>query len=343
MRQLYFKGAAGMKRNTTRRGVLGAILGALALTVAGHTPVMAAGYPDRPVKLIVPFPAGGSTDTAARIMAKGLQEALSGNFVVENRAGAAGTVGMGAALRAKPDGYTLGVGPVGATIIAQLIGMQVPYDPVNDIVPIANMGSLPLVFAVKSDLDVKTLGDLVAMAKSKPGALSYGTSGAGTPGHLAFEYFMKLSGVDLVHVPYKGDAPLATDLQGGQLEVGILTGPAAVAQADSDKMKYLAVTSGVRYPQLSQVPTVAESGFKDFNITIWNLLVAPKGTDASLISTLNGAMNKVLSMDSTKETLKVQGYLPSVIMGTDETAAFVNNERKTWETIVSTTGVKIPN
>lgn len=343
MRQQYIKGAAGMKTNRIRRGLLGAILGAVAMVMASHAPVIAAGYPERPVKLVVPFPAGGSTDTAARIMAKGLQDVLSGNFVVENRAGAAGTVGMAAALRANPDGYTLGVGPVGATIIAKLIGMQVPYDPVNDIVPIANMGSLPLVFAVKGDLDVKTLDDLVALAKSKPGALSYGTSGAGTPGHLAFEYFKKLAGVDLVHVPYKGDAPLTTDLQGGQLEVGILTGPAAVAQADSKKLRYLAVTSDVRYPQLAQVPTVAESGYKDFNITIWNLLVAPAGIDASLVATLNDAMNKVLGMESTKETLKVQGYLPSVIMGAEETAAFVNNERKTWGTIVSTTGVKIAN
>lgn len=337
------KKAGSLKINKNRRCLLGALAGAVAMTLATPGAVMAATYPDRPIKMVVPFPAGGSTDTAARIMAKGLQDALSANVVVENRAGAGGTVGMAAALRSAPDGYTLGVGPVGATIIAKLIGMQVPYDPVKDIVPIANMGSLPLVFAVKSDLPVKSLGELVALAKSKPGALSYGTSGAGTPGHLAFEYFKKLAGLDIVHVPYKGDAPLTTDLQGGQLEIGILTGPAAVSQAKSDKLKYLAVTSGVRYPQLSEVPTVAESGYKDFAITIWNLLVAPAGTDATIIASLNGAMNKVLSMESTKETLQAQGYLPPVTMDTDAAAAFVANERKVWETIVSTTGVTIAN
>lgn len=343
MGQQYSKEADSSKINKNRRCFLGALAGAMSMALTMQAPAMAAAYPDKPIRLIVPFPAGGSTDTVARIIAKGLQDAMSASFVVENRAGAGGTVGMAAALRSAPDGYTLGVGPVGATIIAKLIGMQVPYDPVKDIVPIANMGSLPLVFAVKSDLPVKNLGELVALAKSKPGALSYGTSGAGTPGHLAFEYLKKLAGLDIVHVPYKGDAPLTTDLQGGQLEIGILTGPAAVAQAKSDKLKYLAVTSGVRYPQLRDVPTVAEAGYKDYNITIWNVLVAPAGTDPAVIATLNGAMNKVFALESTKETLKAQGFLPSVFMSPEAAAAFVASERKAWETIVGTTGVTLSN
>ncbi|HEY9281189.1 MAG TPA: tripartite tricarboxylate transporter substrate binding protein [Eoetvoesiella sp.] len=332
-----------MKMNKSKRLWLASVAGVLALSFLGQGPVMAADYPNKPIKVVVPFPAGGATDTASRIMTKGLSEVLGQPFVVENKAGAAGTLGVASALRSNPDGYTLGIGPVGATIIGKLIGMQVTYDPANDIVPIGNIGSLPLVIAVKGDLPVNNIAELVALAKSKPGALSYGTSGAGTPGHLVFEYFKKIAGVDIVHIPYKGDAPLSTDLIGGQLEIGILTGPAALTQAENKRLKFLAVTSGERYPQLPAVPSLIESGYKDFNVEIWNLVITPTGTDPQIVSTLNAAMNKVLTQDATKETLRLQGYLPSVLMSTDETKAFVAAERKKWETIVKTTGVTIAN
>lgn len=312
-----------------------------AAALFGHVSAIAASYPEKAVKLVVPFPAGGSSDTAGRIMAKGLSEVLKQPFVVENKAGAAGTIGVSAVTRADPDGYTLGEGPVGATIIAKLIGIPVPYDPVKEIIPIGNIGSLPLVFAVKEDLPVNSLADLVALAKAKPGTLSYGTSGAGTPGHLAFEYFKKLTDLNVVHVPYKGDAQLTTDMLGGQIEMGVLTGPAAVAQAKSGKLKFLAVTSGERYPQMPNVPTLVESGYKDFSIEIWNLVFAPAGTDEHVITTINSAMNTVLGQDKTQAIMSAQGYLPSVSMTPQQTKALVANDRKKWETIVKTTGISI--
>jgi Uncharacterized protein conserved in bacteria len=327
MRQHDFEGVNGVK-TSKRRAFLGSLLLGASIAMGAFAAPVAAAYPERPVKLVVPFPAGGSTDAAARIVARGLEEAMSANFVVENRAGAAGTVGMGAVLRSAADGYTLGVGPVGATIIAKLIGMQVPYDPARDIMPIAGMGSLPLVLAVKADLPVNSLQELVALAKSRPGELSYGTSGAGTPGHLGFEYLKKMAGIDIVHVPYKGDAPLTTDLQGGQLEIGVLTGPAAAAQAKNDRLKLIAVTSASRYPQIENVPTVAEAGFPGYDITIWNVLVAPAGTSPEVVSALNRAMSDILAREETKQTLRAQGFVPPALMTPQEAADFVERERK---------------
>lgn len=325
-----------------RRRFLGGTAAVIAaVSIFGHGPAMAQGYPDKPVRVIVPFPPGGSTDTASRIMSESLSGIMNQTFVVDNRSGAAGTIGTAAVTRAKPDGYTLGVGPVGATIIAKLIGMQVPYDPTNELTPIGNIGALPLVIAVNADLPVNSLAEFVELAKSEPGKLSYGTSGAGTPGHLAFEYLKDLADIDIVHVPYRGDAPLTADMLGGQLSAGILTGPAAIAQAASGKMKYLAVTSGQRYLQLPDVPTVIESGYEDFNIEIWNLLIAPSGTEPEILQKLNDAMNAFLQQDKAKTTLQAQGYLPPVQMSLDEIKEFVAADRQKWETIVKSTGVRI--
>jgi len=326
-----------LDRRRLLRYTCGAAVTALALPIGAQ----AESYPRKAVRLVVPFPAGGSSDTAARIVAKGLTQTLGQSFVVENRAGAAGTIGVASVIRSAHDGYTLGEGPVGATIIAKLIGLPVPYDPVKDIIPISNMGSLPLVFAVKAALPVHSLADLVALAKAKPGKLSYGTSGAGTPGHLGFEYFKKLAGIRVAHVPYKGDAPLTTDLLGGQLEIGILTGPAAVAQAKGGKLKYLAVTSQARYPQLADIPTLIESGYHDFSIEIWNLLIAPPGTPEAILVTLNSAMNTVLKRSDTQAALRAQGYLPPALMSPTQARDFVARDRARWETIVKTTGVHV--
>ncbi len=311
-----------------------------ALLAVGPVHAADEAYPSKPVKLTVPFPPGGSSDTAARILADGMNKKLGQTMVVENRAGAAGTIGVASVARATPDGYNLGVGPVGGTIIARLIGMKVPYQS-EDLVPIANIGSLPLVIAVNKDLPVSNVKELVELAKSKPGSLSYGTSGAGTPGHLVFEYFKKIAGIDVVHVPYKGDSPLTSDLIGGQVQIGILTGPAATAQQSNPKLKFLAVSSGKRYPQMEAVPTLVESGYPDLNIEIWNLLIAPAKTDPAVLTRLNTAMNEVLKQEDTVSRLNAQGYLPPVSMSLDDARQFVETDRKKWETIVNTTGVKI--
>jgi len=324
--------------------IQGALAAALTLCATLLTPMPALAaddaYPSKPIKVTVPFPPGGSSDTAARILADGMSKQLKQTLVVENRAGAAGTIGISSVVRAQPDGYNLGVGPVGGTIIARLIGMKVPYQP-QDVVPIANIGSLPLVVAVNKDLPVSNIKELVALAKSKPGSLSYGTSGAGTPGHLVFEYFKKITDIDIVHIPYKGDSPLTSDLIGGQVPIGILTGPAAKAQLSNPKLKFLAVSSAQRYPQMNKVPTLVESGYPNLNIEIWNLLIAPAKTDPAILTRLNTSMNEVLKEQDTVSRLDAQGYLPPVPMSLEQARAFVETDRKKWETIVKTTGVTI--
>lgn len=327
-------------RPRARRVLAGSL--ALCAALLAATPVLAAddAYPSKPVKMTVPFPPGGSSDTAARILADGMSKQLKQTLVVENKAGAAGTIGVASVARAQPDGYNLGVGPVGGTIIARLIGMKVQYQ-AQDLVPIANIGSLPLVIAVNKELPVNNIKELVALAKSKPGTLSYGTSGAGTPGHLVFEYFKKITNIDVVHVPYKGDSPLTSDLIGGQVQIGILTGPAAKAQQDNPKLKFLAVSSAQRYPQMKSVPTLVESGYPDLNIEIWNLLIAPAKTDPAILARLNSVMNDVLKQQDTISRLDAQGYLPPVAMSLEQARQFLETDRKKWETIVKTTGVTI--
>ncbi len=181
----------------------------------------------------------------------------------------------------------------------------------------------------------------MALAKSKPGSLSYGTSGAGTPGHLVFEYFKKITDIDPVHIPYKGDSPLTSDLIGGQVPIGVLTGPAAKAQLENPKLKFLAVSSAERYPQMDKVPTLVESGYPDLNIEIWNLLIAPAKTDPAILTSLNTSMNSVLKEQNTISRLEAQGYLPPVAMSLEQAREFVETDRKKWETIVKTTGVTI--
>ncbi len=322
-----------------RRAAAGALSFCMALPAAA--PAMAAqSYPAKPVRLTVPFPAGGSSDTAARILAEGMGRKLHQTLVVENKAGAAGTIGIATVSRADPDGYTLGVGPVGGTIISRLIGMKVQYHP-EDLVPIGNIGSLPLVITVNADLPANNLAQLIQLAKAKPGTLSYGTSGAGTPGHLVFEYFKKKAGLDIVHIPYKGDAPLTSDLIGGQVQIGVLTGPAANAQQHNPKLKFLAVSSLKRYPQMDKVPTLVEAGFPDLSIEIWNLLIAPARTDGAILTKLNQTMNTVLKQDDTRARLHAQGYLPPVPMTLEQAREFLETDRRKWETIVNTTGVTI--
>lgn len=329
--------AAAPAFDATRRRWLAAVGGAAALSAL---PSWAQEYPARAVKLVVPFPPGGSTDVAGRVLGQSMGKALGQPFVVDNRAGAAGALGMDLVAKSAPDGYALGVGGVGAMVTLELLGRKLPYDAEKDLVAVGHMGSLGLAIAVKSELKVKNLADLIAMAKAQPGKLSYGTSGSGSPGHLAFEYLKSLTGIAVVHIPYRGDVPLITDVMGGQIDIGVLTGSGAVAQAKSSNLRLLAVTSARRFAQLPDVPTVAEAGVKGYEADIWNVMVAPAGTPEAVVARLNRALNAALTDPLVLSQFAAQGLVPTA-MSAPQTAQFVRDERRKWADVVKKSGAKL--
>ena len=314
-------------------------LAALALSPSGRAQTP---YPARAVKLIVPFPPGGSTDVAGRVLGMAMQSRLGGKepIVVDNRAGAAGAIGTDAVAKAAADGYTLGVGGVGSMVTLELLGRKLPYDTPKDLVVVGHMGSLGLAIGVRAGLAVHNIKELVAYAKANPNKISYGTSGNGSPGHLAYEYLKSVTGMDGTHIPYRGDAPLVTDVLGGQVDVGVLTGSGAVAQAKNANLRLLAVTSSKRFAQLPAVPTVAEGGVAGFDATIWNVLIAPAGTPEAIVTRLNAAL--VASMDDATVIgqFEGQGLIP-VKMTPRETADFVKREREKWGKVVTAANLKL--
>lgn len=323
---------------TTRRGLLSAIAGAgMALAMGGASSVQAAEYPTHTITMVVPFTPGGSTDVAGRVLAKAMSESMQQTIAVENRSGAAGAVGIGQVARANPDGYTLGVGGVGPMVTLKLLGRDITYDPAADLDVAGHMGALGLAIVADDSLKANNIKELVALAKASPGKLSYGTSGIGSPGHLAFEQLKALTGMEIEHIPYRGDAPLTTDLMGGQLDIGVLTVPGAVAQAQSNRLKMLAVTSAKRAEQLPDVPTVAESGIPDYAAEIWNLLVVPKGTPEDIVQHLNKELNIALARDDVRQQFSRQGLMVQP-MSVQEARDFVKAERKKWGHVIETTG-----
>ena len=299
-------------------------------------------WPDRAIKLIVPFPPGGSTDVAGRVLGQAMSPRLDKQpVIVDNRAGAAGAIGTDAVAKALPDGYTLGVGGVGSMVTLELLGRKMPYDTQKDLVCVGHMGSLGLAIGVRAGLAVHNMKELVAYARANPNKISYGTSGNGSPGHLAYEYLKSLTGMDGTHIPYRGDAPLVTDVLGGQVDVGVLTGSGAVAQAKNTNLRLLAVTSSKRFAQLPAVPTVAESGnLPGFDASIWNVLIAPAGTPEPVIARLNAALVAAMDDANVISQFDSQGLLP-VKMTPRETADFVARERDKWGKVVHAAKLKL--
>jgi tripartite-type tricarboxylate transporter receptor subunit TctC len=319
------------------------LLGAGALATLGLPSLVRAqpAYPARAVKLVVPFPPGGSTDVAGRVLGMAMQSRLGGQpVVVDNRAGAAGAIGTDAVAKALADGYTLGVGGVGSMVTLELLGRKLPYDAEKDLACVGHMGSLGLAIGVRAGLAVHSVKDLVAYAKANPGKISYGTSGNGSPGHLAYEYLKSQTGMDGTHIPYRGDAPLVTDVLGGQVDVGVLTGSGAVAQAKNANLRLLAVTSAKRFAQLPQVPTVAESGVPGFDATIWNVLIAPAGTPEPIVARLNAALVAAMDDATVLGQFDGQGLAP-VKMTPSETTDFVRREREKWGKVVRAANLKL--
>jgi len=319
------------------RTIAGLAVGGLALMSAG--PVLAQEYPTGPVTLVVGFPPGGSTDVVARILAEDMTKTLGQPVLVENRPGAGGTVGISHVARSAPDGYTLGVSGVGASILIAALGRDTGYDMDKDLDVIGVMGTLGLVIAGRTGMEPKTLPELMKYAADNPGELTYGSSGVGTPGHLAMEYLKSISGVDILHIPYKGNTPLMNDVLGGHVDIAMLTTPGTAEQVRAGGVHPYAVTSPERSSLMPQVPTVIEGGFEGYTATLWNLLVTPKGTPGAVQAKLSDALNAAMQNPDVLAAYKKQGLAPTLTTPAQATQ-FLQDERAKWKSVIAKAGVK---
>lgn len=322
-----------------RRRALGVFAAAAATTLAGSRAALAAGpaYPARAIRLVVPFPAAGSADILARVLGNALQPVLGQGLVIDNRPGGGGALGMNLVAHAEPDGYTLGVTSLGPQVLLPAIGRKLPYDAAKDFMPIGFMGGMPLAVIGNNKLPVQSLAELVALAKTRPGKLSIGSSGV--PGQLAIEQLKRIAGIDLLHVPYKGDAPLATDLMGGQIDLAMITVTSIVAYVGTRSFKILATTGTRRSPQIPEVGTVAEQGNAGFEAELWYALTAPAGTPGAVVDQLSAALARVLAEPEVQRQFSAQG-MSMRTMDAAATGRFIVAERKKWGETITRSGLR---
>ena len=314
-------------------------LGAALFLIAAPFSMGQSTYPTRPVRLVVPFPAGGTTDIIARATAQKLSEAWGQQVIVDNRPGAAGNIGSELVAKAAPDGYTLLMGTVGTHAINPSLYAKMPYDHVKEFAPVILVAGVPNVLVVNPDLPIKSVPELIAYAKANPGKLNFASSGSGTSIHLSGELFKAMTGVQMTHVPYKGSAPALTDLIGGQVQLMFDNLPSSLAFIKAGKLRALAVTSASRAPALPDVPTVADT-VPGFEASSWFGVLAPAGTPPEIIARINGEVTKWLATPEAKEKLTAQGA--NVAGGTPQDfAKHIQAETAKWAKVVKESGAKV--
>lgn len=296
-------------------------------------------YPARPVRIIVGFPPGGATDLVARILAPKLGEALKQQIVIDNRAGANGTIAAELAANATPDGYSLHLGTLGALVISPTI-TRVPYDPLKDFATISMAVQLQNMFIVHPNVAAKSISDLIALARQKPGSLNYASSGLGSPGHLAGELFKAMAKVEMTHIPYKGGGPALTDLLGGQLPVFVAVISTGVPPVKSGRANALAVTGAKRSSALPDVPTVAETAaLKGYEASNWYGMMAPAGTPKPVIDRLQKDLASVLNSSGIKDQLAAQG-IESTPSSPEEFTNYIRSETVKWSKVIRAANLK---
>ena len=296
-------------------------------------------YPSRPITLVVPFPPGGSTTIVARTLSDKLAELLGQQIIVDNRAGAGGTIGTRSVAKADPDGYTIILGYTGTLAIGPNLYANVGYDPRKDFVPIGRIGTAPNTLVVHPAFPAKSVAELVAYAKANPGKVNFGSAGVGTVSHVCGEYFATAAGIKLVHVPYKGTGPALTDLIGGHIPMAFAPIPATYSNAKSGNMRMLAVTSAVRSTLAPEIPTIAEQGVTGFEAVLRYGLVAPAGTPRAIIEKLNKALNAALGSEEIRKRLALDGAEP--LPGSpDDYAKDIDREETQWAKVVKASGAK---
>ena len=311
------------------------------ILILGFSAAVHAAYPDRPIKLIVPYPPGGATDVIGRILAKNLGEFLGQQVLVENRGGAGGNIGAEAVAKANPDGYTLLMGAVTShSTMATLEKGKLRYDLLKDFTPVMIVGSVPLVVVVNPNVPVRTLKGLVEYAKANPDKLNYASSGAGAPQRMGAEIFQKEAGIKITHVPYKGSGPAMTDLVAGQVNMMVETVPAALPFITAGQLRPLAVTTAKRISMLPDVPTTAESGMPALEVSSTFGVLAPVGTPVAIIDQLNSAIAKLLVNPEVKEAFLKQGVYAATPTKPKQSAELLAGEVKRWEKVIKEADIR---
>lgn len=309
-----------------------------ALLLVASKPTVAA-WPERSVTFVVPNPAGGSTDIIARYIAQHLTGALGVNFIVENRPGASGTIGAGSVARSAPDGYTFLFGTTGQLASVQYLGIEKNYDPTTDLVPVIYIGQAPLAMITNAELPVQNMRQLIDLARANPGSLSYATPGVATTSHIGGEWFKHLTGLNIVHVPYRGSGPATNDLVAGHIKMAFNSPVSNLPHIRSGKLRALAVSSASPFAGLPGVPTLKEQGL-DMQIVLLFGIVAPTGVPRDIIQRLNQAIDEFLQRPATKEYLVSLGA--EATGGSPEAfGQFLSEERKRWQTIIQATGIQV--
>lgn len=313
------------------------IRSALCAALLALSGIASAAFPDKPIRLIVPFPAGGAADVMARGMAQRLGAELGQQIVVDNRGGAGGQTAAEAAAKSPPDGYTLFFGTMGTHAINAALYPKLRYDPLKDFAPISLTHITPRVLVVGPSVPAKSVAELVALAKAKPGLLTYGSAGNGSSSHLSGALFETLAGVNLVHVPYKGSSPLLVDVLAGRIDMTFDSYTVYEEHIKAGKVRALGVTSKARMGALPQVPTIAESGLKGYDVSNWLGLLAPAGTPKDVLSTLHGALGRAMATPALRQQLVSLGIEPA--FGTpEEFSALIRAELPKWADIVKRSG-----
>jgi tripartite-type tricarboxylate transporter receptor subunit TctC len=297
-------------------------------------------YPTQPIKIVVPFTAGGTTDILARTIGQKLGESLHQPVIVENRPGAGGNIGADVVAKSKPDGYTLVMGTIGTQSINASLYEKMPYDSARDFAPITLVAIVPNILMVHPSVPAKSVGELIQLAKSKPGVLNFASSSTGGSPHLSGEMFKQMTGVDIVHVPYKGSAPAITDLLGGQVSMMFDNMPSGLPHVKAGKLRALGVTSAKRSAAAPEIPTIAESGVPGYEVDSWFGILAPAGTPREIVNKLNVEIVKILRMPEVKQRLAEQGAEP-VGNTPEQFAEHIRKETIKWARVVKASGAKV--
>jgi tripartite-type tricarboxylate transporter receptor subunit TctC len=317
---------------------LAAMCGAAAMTLAA-TVSIAQSYPAKPVRLVVPFPPGGPADSVARILAQKLTDALGQNVVVDNRAGATGTIGAGIVAKSPPDGYTLLLGTSNELAMSPGLFEKLPYEPTRDFTPLSNVINFPNILVVNPHLPARSVAELVALARAKPGQLSFATSGIGSTNHLTGVVFQEIEKVKINYVPYKGGGPAVTDLMGGHVDTMFATMPSVVPYVKSNKLKALVLTDNKRWAALPEVPSAKEAGVPGLIVITWNGVLAPAGLPDAIVARLNTDIGTVANSTDMKDRMRAQ----AAEIGTttpEEFAAMLRNDYAKWSKVIKQAGLR---